>query len=48
VAGNRFLGDKSTTFTIKSVGEAGSVQKTLTAVIRLDDGLGKLVYWREE
>jgi general secretion pathway protein K len=48
VAGNRFLSDKTTTFTIKSVGEAGSVQKTLTAVIRLDDGLGKLVYWREE
>ncbi|MBJ6763162.1 general secretion pathway protein GspK [Myxococcaceae bacterium JPH2] len=48
VANNRYLGDKSTTFTIKSVGEAGSVQKTLTAVIRLDDGLGKLLYWREE
>jgi general secretion pathway protein K len=48
VAGNRFLSDKTTTFSIKSVGEAGSVQKTLTAVIRLDDGLGKLVYWREE
>ncbi|RKH56045.1 type II secretion system protein GspK [Corallococcus aberystwythensis] len=45
---NRYLGDKSKTFTIKSVGEAGSVQKTLTAVIRLDDGLGKLVYYREE
>jgi general secretion pathway protein K len=48
VAGNRLVGDKSTTYTIKSVGEAGSVQKTLTAVIRLDDGLGKLLYWREE
>jgi general secretion pathway protein K len=48
VAGNRLVGDKSTTFTIKSVGEAGSVQKTLTAVVRLDDGLGKLLYWREE
>ena len=48
VAGNRLLGDKSTTFTIKSVGEAGAVQKTLTAVVRLDDGLGKLLYWREE
>ncbi|PTL80438.1 general secretion pathway protein GspK [Vitiosangium sp. GDMCC 1.1324] len=48
VAGNRLLGDKSTTFTIKSVGEAGSVQKTITAVVRLDDGLGKLLYWREE
>jgi general secretion pathway protein K len=48
VAGNRLLGDKSSTFSIKSVGEAGSVQKTITAVVRLDDGLGKLLYWREE
>jgi general secretion pathway protein K len=30
------------------VGEAGSVQKKITAVIRLDDQLGKLVYWRED
>ncbi|QSQ16717.1 general secretion pathway protein GspK [Myxococcus landrumensis] len=48
VAGNRLIGDKSQTFTIKSVGEAGNVQKTLTAVVRLDDTLGKLLYWREE
>lgn len=48
VAGNRLLSDKSQTFTIKSVGEAGDVQKTLTAVVRLDDALGKLLYWREE
>ena len=47
-AQNRLIGDKSSTFSIKSVGEAGNVQKTLTAVIRLDDGLGKLLYWREE
>lgn len=47
-AGNLPLSDKTQTFTIKSVGEAGSVQKTLTAVVRLDDTLGKLVYWREE
>ena len=42
------VGDKSNTFTIKSVGEAGSVQKTLTAVVKLDDSLGKLLYWRED
>ncbi|NMO21588.1 general secretion pathway protein GspK [Pyxidicoccus fallax] len=48
VAGNRLVGDKSQTFTIKSVGEAGNVQKTLTAVVRLDDSLGRLLYWREE
>jgi general secretion pathway protein K len=42
------VGDKSNTFTIQAVGEAGSVQKTLTAVVKLDDSLGKLLYWREE
>lgn len=49
VQNNRAVGDKSSTFTIKSVGEAGSVQKTITAVVRMDDqNLGRLVYWREE
>jgi len=47
-SGSRLVGDKTSTFTIKSVGEAGSVQKTVTAVVRLDDGLGQLLYWREE
>jgi general secretion pathway protein K len=47
-ATNRLVGDKSETYTIKSVGEAGSVQKTITAVVKLDDSLGKLLYWREE
>ncbi|MBF5044902.1 general secretion pathway protein GspK [Aggregicoccus sp. 17bor-14] len=42
------LTDKSETFSITSVGEAGSVQKTVHAVVRLDDTLGKLLYWREE
>ncbi|MCP3097674.1 type II secretion system protein GspK [Myxococcus sp. K15C18031901] len=48
VAGNRLVSDKSQTFTIKSVGEAGNVQKTLTAVVQLDNALGTLLYWREE
>ncbi len=45
---NRAVGDKSATYRIKAIGEAGSVTKTITAVVRLDDGLGRLVYWREE
>jgi general secretion pathway protein K len=45
---NRFVGDKSQTFTIKSVGEAGTVQKTITTVVKQDDQLGRLLYWREE
>jgi general secretion pathway protein K len=49
VQNNRAVGDKSSTFSIKSVGEAGAVQKTISAVVRMDDqGLGRLVYWREE
>lgn len=45
---NKFVSDKSSTYRIVSVGEAGAVQKTITTVVRLDDGLGRLVYWREE
>jgi general secretion pathway protein K len=45
---NSPIGDKSETFRITSVGEAGNVQKTVHAVVRLDDALGKLLYWREE
>ena len=49
VQNNRWVSDKSQTYTIKSVGEAGAVQKTITAVVRLDDNqMGRLVYWREE
>ncbi len=49
VQNNAAVSDKTSTFSIKSVGEAGSVQKTISAVVRMDDqGLGRLVYWREE
>ncbi len=44
----RFIGDKSTTYRVSVTGEAGDVTKTISVVIRLDDGLGRLVYWREE
>lgn len=47
-AANQFVSDKSQTFKIRSTGEAGQVQRTIEAVVRLDDGLGRLVYWREE
>jgi general secretion pathway protein K len=48
VQNNRWVSDKSSTYRIESVGEAGAVQKKITAVVRLDEGLGRLVYWREE
>jgi general secretion pathway protein K len=45
---NRFIGDKSTTYRVRVTGTAGDVTRTITAVVRLDDTLGRLVYWREE
>jgi general secretion pathway protein K len=48
LANNRWITDKSETFTIKAVGQAGDVEKTITAVVRYNDGLGKLLYFREE
>lgn len=48
IAGNRLIGDKSMTYRVRVTGTAGDVEKNITAVIRLDDGLGRLVYWREE
>lgn len=47
-AQNDLLGDKSQTFTIKAVGTVGEVQKTITTVVRYDEGLGKLLYFRED
>lgn len=47
-AANDYLGDKSQTFKIKAVGQAGNVSKTLVTVLRYDEGLGRLLYYREE
>lgn len=48
VAGNRIIGDKSQTYRVSVTGTAGDVTRTITAVVRLDNTLGRLVYWREE
>jgi general secretion pathway protein K len=45
---NNFLDDKSDTFRITATGRVGSVEKKITAVVRYDDLLGKLLYWKEE
>jgi len=45
---NDFLGDKSETFKITAVGQAGSVTKKLVTVLRYDEGLGRLLYYQEE
>src|SRR5207237_6684028 len=41
-----FLSSTSDTFRITATGRAGRIEKTLTAVVRYDDLLGKLLYWK--
>ena len=48
IQNQRFIGDKSTTYRVAVTGQAGDITRTITAVIRLDDALGRLVYWRED
>ena len=45
---NNFLGDQSDTFKITATGRVGHVEKKITAVVRYDELLGRLIYWKEE
>jgi general secretion pathway protein K len=45
---NQFFGDTSDTFRIVATGRAGRIEKKITAVVRYDDLLGKLLYWKED
>jgi general secretion pathway protein K len=43
-----FFGSTSDTFRIVATGRVGRIEKKLTAVVRYDDAMGKLLYWKEE
>ena len=43
-----FLGATSDTFRIVATGHVGRTDKRLIAVVRYDDQLGKLLYWKED
>ncbi|MDR0965390.1 MAG: general secretion pathway protein GspK [Myxococcales bacterium] len=45
---NKWITDKSETFTIEAIGQAGRVEKRVTAVVRSDSALGKILYFRQE
>ncbi|HEY2030754.1 MAG TPA: type II secretion system minor pseudopilin GspK [Myxococcales bacterium] len=45
---NNFFSSSSDTFRITAIGRMGRIQKQVTAVIRYDDGLGKMLYWKED
>ncbi len=44
----QFFGSTSDTFRIVGIGRVGRIEKHITAVVRYDDLLGKLLYWKEE
>jgi general secretion pathway protein K len=45
---SNFLTATSDTFRITATGRVGRIEKKLTAVVRYDDLLGKLLYWKED
>lgn len=47
-APGNFLTSTSDTFRIVATGRVGRTDKRLTAVVRYDDQLGKLLYWKED
>ena len=47
-APGNFLTSTSDTFRITATGKAGRIEKTVTAVVRYDDLLGKLLFWKED
>ena len=47
-AASNFFSSTSDTFRITGTGRIGRIEKNLTAVIRYDDALGKLLYWKED
>jgi len=45
---SNFFSSSSDTFRITATGRMGRLEKKVTAVIRYDDSLGKLLYWKED
>jgi len=42
------FGSTSDTFRITATGRVGRIEKSVTAVVRYDDALGKMLYWKED
>ena len=45
---SNLFGSTSDTFRITATGRVGRIEKQVTAVVRYDDALGKLLYWKED
>jgi len=42
------FGSTSDTFRITATGRVGRIEKQITAVVRYDDGMGRMLYWKED
>jgi general secretion pathway protein K len=45
---NNLFGSTSDTFRITATGRVGRIEKQITAVVRYDDAMGKMLYWKED
>jgi general secretion pathway protein K len=45
---SNLFGSTSDTFRITATGRVGRIEKQVTVVIRYDDALGKMLYWKED
>jgi general secretion pathway protein K len=45
---SNLFGSTSDTFRITATGRVGRIEKQVTAVVRYDDALGKMLYWKED
>jgi general secretion pathway protein K len=43
-----FFGSTSDTFRITATGKVGRIEKQITAVVRYDEAMGKMLYWKED
>jgi general secretion pathway protein K len=44
---SNLFGSTSDTFRITATGRVGRIEKQVTAVLRYDDGMGRVLYWKE-
>src|SRR5439155_10196890 len=45
---SNLFGSTSDTFRITATGRVGRIEKQVTAVVRYDDAMGKMLYWKED
>jgi general secretion pathway protein K len=45
---SNLFGSTSDTFRITAIGRVGRIEKKISAVVRYDDAMGRMLYWKED